>query len=145
MRDLTNLATALGLTIIEEYGRHAAGYRPDENVIRLWPGLSAVDRRSLLAHELGHHVLGHVPTPPGVTHDKNERAASEWAADRLISLAAYREVEAIRGGHIESMAHDLEVHPKLVVIYRDRLARIGDAVYRKPRIGAGQFSARVAA
>lgn len=132
----------LGLTIIEAHGAHAGGFRAGEATIRLLPGLSARDRRSVLAHEIGHYLLGHVPRAAGILHAKQERSASEWAASRLISIAAYRDAEGIREGHLESIAHDLDVHPQLVVIYRDMLERIGDTVYLRPRMGVGQYDHR---
>lgn len=139
MRDLTHLATMLGLTIVEAPGEHAGGYLPGDRTIRLQRGLHSDDHRSVLAHELGHFVLGHEPVGPGIVQDRQERAASEWAAKRLISLAAYRDAEAHRGGHIASMAHDLEVHPHLVIAYREMLERIDGAVYLSPRMGLGQW------
>lgn len=142
---MTYLAATLGLTIIEERGAHAGGFRPGEATIRLLPGLTARDRRSVLAHEIGHYVLGHVPCPAGILHARQERSASEWAADRLISLAAYRDAENVREGHLESIAHDLDVHPKIAAVYRDMLARIGDAVYLRPRMGLGQWDHKSAA
>lgn len=129
----------LGLTIVEAPGEHAGGYRPGDKSIRLQPGLHSDDFRSLLAHEIGHYVLGHTPVVPGIAQDKQERSASEWAAKRLISLAAYRDAEAHRSGHVASMAHDLEVHPHLVITYREMLARIDGVVYLNPRMGIGQW------
>ena len=54
------------------------------------PGMSARTDRSVLAHELGHAVLGHTsrrPTPRSVA--RQERQADEWAARLLITPAAY--------------------------------------------------------
>lgn len=142
MRDLMRLAETLGLRIIEAHGHHAAGYRADDHTIRLRPGLTERDGRSLLAHELGHHVLGHRPQPPSLLRDRQERSANEWAAAHLIPLGAFRAAEAAHDGHTDAMGHTLGVHHKLVEVYQDMLERIGDTVYLRPRMGLGQWDYR---
>lgn len=121
--DLYLLARDLGLTVIEQPGKHLGGYRPDDNTIRLTPNLPQRAARSVLAHEIGHHLLGHRPTPFGPLRARQERAADEWAARHLITLDGYREAEMLRDGHLPSIAHDLGVAYELAVAYQRILAR----------------------
>lgn len=123
MEQLQRLAAELGLTIIEAEGEHLGGYRPDENTVRLRPGLPRRAARSVLAHEIGHHVLGHLPQPFGPLRKRQERAANEWAARHLISAAGYAEAERIHEGHVGTIAHTLDVHPELVIAYQRILQR----------------------
>lgn len=145
MQALMRLAHDLGLTVVERRGPHQSGYAPDDHTIRLTPGLPRRIGRSVLAHELAHHVLGHRPTHHGPIRLRQERHANEWAAHHLIHHDHYREVELLRDGHEGAMAHDLDVAPELLAVYRRMLARIGDTVYVEPRMGAEQFRHRLVA
>lgn len=143
MHQLYKLADELGLSIVEARGPHRSGYRADDHTIRLTPGLPRRTARSVLAHEIGHHVLEHRPTDFGPVRKRQEREANEWAACHLISHHAYIESERIREGHLAAMAHDLDVAPELLTVYRSMLARIGDRTYLAPKMGAGQWRAAV--
>lgn len=123
MEKLLRLAGELGLEVIEGRGKHAGGYRPDDNTIRLTPGLSRRAARSVLAHEIGHHVHGHRPSHFGPVLRRQERAANEWAARLLITIDDYREAEKLREGHVPSIAFELDVLPELVESYQSILER----------------------
>lgn len=122
-------------------GRDGESYI-DRNLIRMRPGLSARLHRCVLAHELGHHALGHTPTRFGPVHAKQERAAEEWGALRLISIQDYRHVEEIHAGHLGAMALDLGVMRSTLEAFQRVLLRLGDTVYVRPRMGAGQWTHR---
>lgn len=139
MQHLLSLANELGLTVIERRGKHVGGYHAGSNTIRLDPALPRRVARSVLAHELAHHVFGDQPSPHGPVRAKQERRANEWAALRLITPEAFADAERIRGGHTASMAHDLDVIPELVDAFRQVLLRIGDTTYVEPRMGARQY------
>jgi hypothetical protein len=47
-----------------------------------------VDRRCVLAHELGHAVRGDLPCGEGVLDARQEAFVDQWAARRLIELPA---------------------------------------------------------
>lgn len=141
MRRLLQIAADYGLTVIEEHGEHLGGYRPGDTTIRLTPGMPRRVARSVLAHELGHHALGHLPTAFGPLRARHERAANQWAAQLLIDRDRYREVEELRSGHSPSMAFDLDVAVELVDAYKSMLLRLGDTVYMKP--GLADFADRV--
>jgi Zn-dependent peptidase ImmA (M78 family) len=144
MQALLQLADELGVHVIEKRAPHTSGYRADEKLIRLTPGMPRRAARSVLAHEIGHHVLGHRPTDFGPIRARQEREANEWAAQHLIDPAVYVEVEKLRDGHLQSMAHDLDVAVELLTVYRSMLHRLGDAVYVRPKMGAGQWMHRFA-
>ena len=117
------LADDLGLTVVEHAGVHHAGYHPGTRTVHLAPGRSRRVTRSLLAHEIAHHVLNHHPTQNGPLRARQEVAANEWAARRLIALPAYVEAERLRDGHVATMAHDLDVVPELITAYQQILRR----------------------
>lgn len=118
-------------------------YCHETRTIRLRNGLHARHHRSVLAHELGHAVFGDTPSQFGPVNAKQERRAEEWAALRLISLDDYRAAEHTCDGHEGSMAIELGVMRSTVVAFRKVLARVGDTVYMAPRMGAGQWVARI--
>lgn len=142
MDELLKLVNELGLTVVEHRGEHTGGYRPGDMTIRINPGMRDRIARSVLAHEIAHHVLGHRPTEFGPVRHRQERHANEWAARHLIDLDTYVEVERLRDGHEASMAHDLHVAPELLAVYRSLLQRIGDTVYLDPHMGAGMWQHR---
>lgn len=116
-----------------------------ERVIRIRPGMLRRRERSVKGHELAHATLGDQPTIFGYYNDRMERLADEWAARFLIVPDAFREAEEVCCGHTEAMAIHLDVMSDIVVAYRRQLARLGDTVYVRPRMGAGQWAERVTA
>lgn len=139
MQDLMQLADELGVRVIERRGGKPGGYHAGTTTIRLHPGMSRRVARSVLAHEIAHHVFGDTPTVYGPVRAKQERRANEWAALRLITPDAYAAAEASHHGHLPAMGHELGVTIEIVEAYKRLLARIGDATYVAPRMGAGQF------
>lgn len=122
MQHLLRLADEKRLRIVERPGRTRGGFDPTTRTIRLSPGMSARTTRSVLAHELGHAELGHVPAV--ASRALQERQADEWAACRLITPHAYAEAEELRGPHLASLAFELGVTVELVTAYQ-RLLRQG--------------------
>lgn len=61
-------------------------YFPDQPLIVIATGLTRVERRCVLAEELGHHTLGHRASRSLVTTAKRELAAKRWAATRLLTI-----------------------------------------------------------
>lgn len=127
MQHLLRLAEEQHLRVVERSGRTRGGYDPVTRTIRLSPGMSARTARSVLAHELGHAHLGHLPAPTSAIRTHQERRADEWAAHHLITTHAYAEAEAIRGPHLASLAFELDVTVELVAAYQ-RLLRRTNAV-----------------
>lgn len=127
MHHLLRLADECQLRVVERTGRTRGGFDPATRTIRLNPGMSARTTRSVLAHELGHAVLGHValghdPSSTPAIRRTQERQADEWAAARLLTPSAYAAAEETRGPHLASLAFELDVTIELVIAYQ-RLLR----------------------
>lgn len=126
--DMWELAADLGLDVIEYRGTHKSGYLPGDRTIRLRPGMTSRVTRSVLAHEIGHHILGHTPTQLGPIRARQERSANEWAALRLITADDYAEVEELHAGNTVLMSSDLHVADELLAAYQALLTRIEHVV-----------------
>lgn len=142
MHDLLKLADDLGITVVERPGLRLGGYHGGSTTIRLNPALPRRVARSVLAHEIAHHVFQDVPSRHGPVTARQERRADEWAARYLITPEDFADAERIRDGHTASMAHDLGVTVEIVEAFRRLLVRIGDTTYVNPRMGAGQWEHR---
>lgn len=125
MHPLLRLAEEHGVRVVERPGPTRGGFAPDSRTIRLAPGMSVRTTRSVLAHELGHVVLGHTPSTVPAIRRQQERQADEWAACLLITADAYAAAEEARGPHLASLAFELDVTIELVLAYQRRLRRIG--------------------
>jgi hypothetical protein len=141
--DLWQLASDLDLEVVERRGIHRSGYAPGDRHVELRPRMRGRVLRSVLGHEIGHHVLGHRPTDFGPIRKRQEHQANRWAALQLIEPAAYAEAEQLRGGHVPSMAFDLNVSDELVLVYQQTLLRTDRATYVRPRLGVGQWAHRI--
>ena len=74
-------AAKLGIDVVYRRIRTAHGlWIPDIRTIILQPRMRVLHERSVLAHELGHALLGH-----RYSSAKNELLADRWAAQRLIN------------------------------------------------------------
>lgn len=123
MQPLLRLAEEHGVRIVERAGRTLGGFDPATRTIRIDPGMSARTTRSVLAHELAHAVLGHLPADLPAVRRQQERQADEWAARLLITPQAYARAEDARGPHLASLAFELDVTIELVMAYQRRLRR----------------------
>lgn len=142
MEHLLRLADEQGLRVVERPGTHLGGYLPAAATIRMSPGLSARTAGSVLAHELAHAALGHVPSSDAAVRRRQERRADEWAARLLITPDAYADAERLRGGHVAALAFELGVTVELVIAYQRLLRRVGDVTYVDARMGRGQWAHR---
>ncbi|MAM53387.1 ImmA/IrrE family metallo-endopeptidase [Microbacterium sp. UBA3394] len=145
MHQLLDYARELGLHVIEKKGRHIGGYHAGSSTIRLDPGMPRRVARSVLAHEIAHHIFGDEPTPFGPARATQERRANEWAALRLIDPDAYADAESYLHGHMAAMAVELDVTVEIVEAFQRILLRVGDTTYVRPRLGVGQYEHRVVA
>lgn len=123
MRDLLRLAAEEGLTV------HACHlpegmlgcYQPDSARIWFDLRLTPAERRSVIAHELGHHRYGDRTSTPAA-----ERRADRFAASLLIDPAEYARIERIHSD-VWTIADELQVTVKIVEAYRAQcLERIGE-------------------
>lgn len=142
MHELLSLARELGLDVVERRGKHLGGYHARSRTIRLDPNMPRRVARSVLAHEIAHHVFGDEPSFHGPVRAKQERRANEWAALYLIDPAEYAAAEQTRGAHAPSIAHDLDVTVELIHAFTSVLSRVGDVTYVRARMGAGQWDHR---
>lgn len=86
-------ADELGLTVQHYPLRTCQGlYVPEERLILVRPRLRAAVERSIVAHEIGHHLLGHNTAQPGVWGIKQERHADLYAARALINPDRLRDL-----------------------------------------------------
>jgi len=118
-------------------------YIHEEKLIKIQFDLSTRVYRSTLPHECCHAIWGDEPSRFGPVNAKQERRADEWAALQMIGLDEYRQQEARHDGNVEAIALALNVTADLVEAFRRLLLRVGDTVYVAPKMGAGEFLARV--
>lgn len=116
-KDLNAIAAAAGCHIGThtggDKGRYYGGGR-----ITIRAGLGPINYRCTLAHEIGHHVLGHDPAATGWIQDRQERRADEYAARLLISPADYAAAEHAHGPHPGAIAAALEVTVHMVEVFQ---------------------------
>lgn len=142
MKDLHNLATALGIRI--EYADLTHLDRDgdsniDTRTIRLQTGMLQRLERSVLAHEIAHIIRGDRHTMFGYYDKRDERRADEWAALHLIDLIEYQIAEAKFGNNIEYIAQELNVMDWVVEAFERMLLRVGNEIYIRSKMGAGQW------
>ncbi|HET8615479.1 MAG TPA: ImmA/IrrE family metallo-endopeptidase [Actinomycetales bacterium] len=86
---------------------------PDERVILLDVRLDRRTARCVLAHELGHALLGHTGAPPfgdvGWLARRQEAEADRWAAQRLLDAADVAAALAAHPDDAEQAALELDV------------------------------------
>lgn len=123
MEQLLQLIEQHGLRLVERRGASRGGFEPSTSTIRIEPGMSTRATCSVLAHELGHAVLGHVPTSDRSVRGRQEQRADEWAARLLISPRSYADAEQLRGPHAASLAFELGVTVEIVLAYQRLLRR----------------------
>ncbi|WP_101507712.1 ImmA/IrrE family metallo-endopeptidase [Corynebacterium ulcerans] len=121
--DLEELAQALGVSIAEVRGFSDGlngQYLHHRRLILLRSDLDPWTRNSALAHELGHAYYG---------DDTNgdprlERRADQFAAQILITPAAYRVAEILHDGNPGAIAYELGVTPHLIHVWQGIYERI---------------------
>lgn len=141
MKDLLARAWAMGL---EVHGAHIprpkiGAYFPDLHRIYFDLALTYAERRTVIAHEIGHAYYGHT-----CDSGRNERQADKYAAALLVNPEWYQELEMINHD-AEWIADEMNVAPYAIVDYRRYcLQRLGDVTYIRPRLGDDHRSRRAA-
>lgn len=115
------------VTVVVDHCPRPGVYLPDEATIVIDRHQTRAMRRSALAHELGHHELGHRPTSAPQVAARQELRASRWAVVRLIGLADLAEAMVAAGSWWE-VAESLDVDPELLEI---RVQALTDEERRK--------------
>lgn len=142
MRALLAKAAEFGVRVhVWDLPRGTRGlYDDHEKRIYLDLRLTAAERRSTLAHELGHAHHGHDCSTPAA-----ERQARTYAAEILIDPAEFARLERVNPD-AHWMAEELDVTPQIVIDYRHHcLTRVRGVTYSRPRMGIGQWAYRAAA
>lgn len=130
---------------LEVHGAHIprpriGAYYPELNRIYFDLALTYAERRTVIAHEIGHAYYGHL-----CDSSRNERQADKYAATLLVNPEWYRELELINHD-AEWIAAEMNVAPYVITDYRKYcLQRIGDVTYTRPRMGIGQWLHKAAA
>lgn len=90
-------------------------YDHRHRLITLEPGLGLAQRRSTLAHELGHATYGHHGHTP-----KTELIADKWAARKLLNVDLLLD-HAKANADVRELAANLEVMPWVIETFVDLL------------------------
>lgn len=139
MRQLISIAARYGLRV---HGAHLEGdklgaYAPELNRIYFDLSCSHAERRSVIAHELGHHYYGH-----DCDDARSEAQADAYAAQLLIDPEWYAELEGINPD-AEWIAEEMLVAPWVILDFRRYcLQRLGHVTYARPRLGRRQWDHR---
>lgn len=104
------LANLLGINVFwRDDLRNAGNWHPKENAISLRTGLTESETRSVLAHEIGHAVLGH-----HCDGTRAEREADEWAANMLLSARMVADCAKRWPESPEKWCDELQVTPDIL-------------------------------
>ena len=112
--DLHIMAERLGVRIVRHDGGAPGYYHHPTRTISTRRGMSARQYRSTLAHELGHATYRDVPQPNGHYTRRQEARADRFAARLLITMEAFQDAHAWCGGHLPSVAEELEVNQSIL-------------------------------
>lgn len=118
-KNLDELVLEHDLIVLTHDGGELGRYYPHAGLITLRSDLGPLNRRWILAHEIGHHVLGHQPDAQGWFHSRQENRADEWAALQLITCNDYVAAEELHGPHFPAIAAELGVTQAALATWRD--------------------------
>lgn len=121
--DLDKIASLFGVHVTETNDLDPAWngmYLHEDRIIILRKGLDYWNRRSILAHELGHAYYG----DEAHGDPRLELRADQYAARLLISEDAYRAAEQLHGPHPGAIAHELGVNLEVIKTWCDIYSRI---------------------
>ncbi|QAB17099.1 hypothetical protein Leucomu_03460 [Leucobacter muris] len=123
---------------------------PERNMVVRDRGLRADLIRPVLGHECVHVENG----DPGGHHPRHEVRSNLHSALRLIDPAEWAKLTASHSDY-DRICLELGITRSQFLAYHDherrsaasrrRLERYGDAIYLEPRMGVGQWAARISA
>ena len=132
MRELLAHAAQLGVHVHTAHlpAPYRGFYDHENNRVVFDYALTPIERRSVLAHELGHVFHGH----EGHGVRAQEDAADRYAAQLLIDPAVYARLERVHGDP-QSIADELGVEVHLLRVFQGTLTRLDGVTYSR----GGQF------
>lgn len=137
MRELLAHATHLGVSVHVAHlpGSYRGFYDHENSRVVYDFTLTPIERRSVVAHELGHVFHGHV----GHGVRSHEDAADRYAAQLLIHPAEYARLERVHPD-VQTIADELGVEPHLVRTFQRCVTRLDGVTYASS--AGGQFRFR---
>lgn len=124
MNKLFALAESNGIKVQEVRLRTFQGfYVKEAQIIVVSSLLSHTQKRSTLAHELGHAHYGDVAALDRPMREWQERRADEWAAQLLINRQEYDAAEELHGPHPGTVAHHLNVTRELTEVWQSLMRK----------------------
>jgi Zn-dependent peptidase ImmA (M78 family) len=141
LKELIRAAASMGIRLHASHLQEGTLglYSPDEARIYFDIQLTPSERRTTIAHELGHAHYGHTCSTPA-----HERKAEIFAARLLIDPAQYAQLESVNPDRYY-LAEELGVTVDLITTYETHcLTRVRGITYASPKMGAGQWSYRSA-
>ena len=128
--DLHHHAHTIGIHLTTHTVGPKGWYNHQTRRISLRKGLSYVQERCTLAHELGHDFYRHAPNPGGHNATKAERLADQYAADLLIDPQQLVELLQFHPTSPAAIAEELEVTQHLLnVMLRNKNPKFIYGVY----------------
>ena len=126
--ELERLAESFGIRIDTDYEGELAvtdlgGYFTSDRRILIRPGLGAINRKCVIAHELAHALRDDSPTGHPHFDQRMERATDRLAAALLISPIEYATAEILYGPHEGAIAKELGVTKKMLTTWREAYER----------------------
>ncbi|SMY01422.1 protein of unknown function (DUF955) [Brevibacterium sp. 239c] len=119
MKNLFALAESKGIKVQEVQLRAFRGFYVKEvKIIVVSSLLNTAQKRTTLAHELGHAHYGDEAVLDQPMHEWQERRADEWAAQFLIAPQQYAEAESLHGPHPGAIAQHLNVTRELTEVWQ---------------------------
>lgn len=131
LNDLIQQAKQMGIRVHISHLDDSVGvYDHTTQEIHLSFGLTPVEQRSVLAHELGHAYHGH-----DCSNSRNERQADAYAANLLINADDYARAER-HSPNVHDIAAELDVTDDIVTAYQDLcLQQLGHITYGRQHRG----------
>lgn len=124
MNHLRALAEARNITITEGRMKHHTGILiPEIQTVVISTRFDYPTRRVALAHQLGHHELGHPLILDQPKTPEQERHADEWAATQLLTPQAFLDAQEVHQNDMHAMAESLTVTTGIIRVWQDCIGR----------------------
>lgn len=124
MKDLFALAESNGIKVQEVRLRALRGfYIKEVQIIVVSSLLNTTQKRTTLAHELGHAHYGDEAVLDEPLREWQERRADEWAAQFLIDPHQYAAAEEMHGPHPGAIAQQLNVTRELAEVWQSLMRK----------------------